>query len=939
MQTKFIQTLLFLFFSLSIFAQTGSITGNIKDSKLKEAIIGATVLITGTELGAATDFEGNFTINKVPAGNYTIKITYVSYQNNFISNVRVEAGKATTISTELSEDLKTLDAVVIKGQRNKSTEVAVVSEIKQMRPIAVGISAQQIQRSQDRDASAVVRRLPGVSIQNDRFVIVRGLNERYNSVMLNNALTPSTEVDAKSFSFDLIPSAAIDRILIFKSASADLPGEFGGGVIQIFTKTIPDANSLTFGFSSSYRPNTTFEAVQSYKGSSTDILGFDNGTRALPTGFPSTSRIQNEGRPSEATMAKFKAMSPYFDLQKVNVKPDLRANLGYSHRFFLGNKELTTFNNINYSLSHQNTTTNQSRFGFYDTATNFDLKELTDEQYKDQSYTENVRLGVLSNWALILNPNNKIEFRNLFNQLSSKETVFRDGINFEESGRQQNNYAFRYESRSIYSGQLNGTHELSETSKLTWLASMGYTFRNEPDFRRFRSSRANANEPFQIDIAPTSTGATLQQAARFYSRLNEVVYGGGLNWEKKVGTKKSEDSEQISLKTGLFAETKQRLFKARWLGLVNPNRLGSDVLTASPEQFFSPDLIASDKLFYAEGTNTDDKYFAQNLLTAAYVNLFVPFTDKLNATVGFRGEFNRQQLQSQERGGGAKIRVDNPVFSPLPSLNVSYNLSERNQVKLAYSSTVNRPEFRELANFSYYDFNFNVSRTGNPNIKTATIHNFDARYEFSPSKSETISLSVFYKQFLNPIEAKIRYAGSGINFSVENAEKAYSTGLELDIRKNLNGIFNSTFINNLTLLLNASIISSNVVTGFAAQENRRALQGQSPYLVNAGLFYSNDATGFQANVLYNVVGKRIFAVGDNQLSPTIYELPRNVVDLNITKILGEHFELKASVQDLFNQPFKLVQDLNRDGQTNTNDGTYQEFRKGSVFTVGITYKK
>jgi outer membrane receptor for Fe3+-dicitrate len=253
------------------FAQTGSIKGSLKDAKSNEPMLGTAVRIEGTQIGTQTNMQGEFELSRVPAGVHTVIFSFVGYENKVISNVRVEAGKTTLINTTIAEANTTLDAVVVRGTKNKGTEVSVITEIKKVEQIAVGISAQQIQKTQDRDASAVVRRVPGVSIQDDRFVIVRGLNERYNTVLLNDAITPSTEVDTKAFSFDLIPSTAIDRMLIFKSGSADLPGEFGGGVIKIYTKTIPDGNSFTAGFSLGHRSNTTFkqllrikEAVQTF---------------------------------------------------------------------------------------------------------------------------------------------------------------------------------------------------------------------------------------------------------------------------------------------------------------------------------------------------------------------------------------------------------------------------------------------------------------------------------------------------------------------------------------------------------------------------------------------------------------------------------------------------------------------------------------------------
>lgn len=931
-----LSTLLFLFTALVSFAQTGSIKGSLKDAKSNELMLGTAVRVEGTQIGTQTNMQGEFELSRVPAGVHTVIFSFVGYESKVISNVRVEAGKTTLINTTIAEANTTLDAVVVRGTKNKGTEVSVITEIKKVEQIAVGISAQQIQKTQDRDASAVVRRVPGVSIQDDRFVIVRGLNERYNTVMLNDAITPSTEVDTKAFSFDLIPSTAIDRMLIFKSGSADLPGEFGGGVIKIYTKTIPDGNSFTAGFSLGHRSNTTFQTATTYKGSGTDFLGFDNGLRGLPSSIPSTSTILS-GANTPAVVNAFKSLPSYFNQSSLSVLPDFRGNLGMTRRFNVGNLEVATINAVNYSLTHQRT----PNIEFYRYAYNADAGNTASEKefaYNDNAYAENVRVGVMSNWALIINPANKIEFRNLFNQLGSKETVLRNGYN--NNNIELKNYSMTYEQKSIYSGQLSGTHELSDMTKLTWTGGYGYTNRQEPDNRRFTSSRTlGSNDPFTINIQQ-SQSPTLQQAARFYSALTENVVSGRIDLEHRIGKADASEKELLKLRAGTYLEKKDRNFAARWFGIVNANNVGDAILTQSPDKFFDPANLSTTGLFYNEGTGYEDAYKARNELYAGYVNAYVPFSSKFNASFGVRAEQNRQQLVTLKRGSGEKLNVDRPLLSWLPSVTLSYVLNEKNQIRAAYSQTVNRPEFRELAPFPYYDFNYDVTRVGNSDLKTATIANYDLRYEFYPSEGEVISLAAFYKQFTNPIEARILNAGSGIAFGVGNAEKAFSRGLELEMRKSLKGLASSKFVDNLTLLLNASIIDSDVKTGFSGQSSdSRFLQGQSPYLINAGVYYNDNESNLSANVLYNVVGSRIFLVGDGVVFPTVYEMPRNVIDLNVTKGFGKHIEVKVGIQDLLNQPFRFYNDTNNDKKIETGkDDVFRTYKRGTTSTIGINYK-
>jgi hypothetical protein len=451
--------------------------------------------------------------------------------------------------------------------------------------------------------------------------------------------------------------------------------------------------------------------------------------------------------------------------------------------------------------------------------------------------------------------------------------------------------------------------------------------RSEPDFRRFTSSRElGSDQAYKFDLQQFES-PTLQQAARFWSNMDEFVITATANYDKIIGEKHEEADKNKVLKMGFYSEYKDRYFKARWFGIVNPNRVSSDITTQNPIDFFSNDNLRSSRVYYSEGSNYDDKYTAQNMLNVAYASFYLPIGDKFNTTFGLRTEYNQQMLQSRERGGGASVDVNNAILSPLPSINSTYKLNDKNLLRFAYGATVNRPEFRELAPFTYYDFIFDVSRRGNQNIKTANIHNFDLRYDFYPSKGEVITIGAFYKKFYNPIEAAIFYNGSTVAFTVANSQSAVSRGIELEVRKNIT--------ENLMVLFNASLINSNVkVSGLS--DYSRFLQGQSPYLINAGLFYKEPTSEIQVNVLYNIVGKRIYVIGDNQLSSNVYEMPRSIIDFNISKIFG-NIEVKAGAQDILNQPFKLVQDTNRDNKITDSDGIFQEYRRGSNFYLSANY--
>ena len=257
---------------------------------------------------------------------------------------------------------------------------------------------------------------------------------------------------------------------------------------------------------------------------------------------------------------------------------------------------------------------------------------------------------------------------------------------------------------------------------------------------------------------------------------------------------------------------------------------------------------------------------------------------------------------------------------------------------------LNRPEFRELAPFSFFDFNFNFLYFGNPNLKTAKIQNLDLRWEFYPNKGELITFGGFYKNFLDPIESlvDVNSPGGGVkNVTFSNAESAKSYGVELELKKSLNGLTESRFLNNLNLMFNATLIKSTIklpANLSSGREAERPLQGQAPYVINAGIFYASDPTGWQVNLLYNVVGKHIAFVG-NVNYPDVYLMPRNVIDLTFNKRLNDRFNLKGGITDLLNQPLQFLQDGNGDGKFDREkDPSIQKFKPGQVFSIGFSYR-
>jgi TonB-dependent receptor len=930
---KFLLTILTTVLTINLaVAQQGTLKGKVTDKATGEAVIGAVVFIKGTAKGTSTDYEGNYSLALEP-GTHTISATFLSYKSSENPGVTIKSGQPTTLNIQLEDNSTELNVVEVVATRQTNTDLALIQDLKQSEVVVSGVSGEQIAKSLDRDAAAVVRRIPGVTVMNDKYIMIRGLSERYNTVMLNDALAPSTEPDSRAFSFDILPTSVLDRILVFKSGSPELPGEFGGGVIKVYTRNFATENTTSFGITGGYRSGTTFKTINAQQGSTTDLLGFDNNTRELPGSFP--SHLNNVG--SESLITAAKQLKNDWAFNTKTAAPDLRLSFGLTRRFYLGNTEASNLTALSYSNTSQLQHVNRYRYTYNEAEQKTNLIEYS---YNDTESSQNARVGLISNWAFRLNNSNKIEFRNLFNQMGQSQVIARTGQEVQGKSVDVQNFSQRYESRTVYSGQLQGTHDAADDrTTYTWTAGYNYSNRNEPSYKRIRSQRnIDSNEPFRWVIPQNS--ATTFDAGRFDSEMQENTLLAGGQVERRFLAKDTVAENQPKLRAGFYAENKNRNFDARWMSYIisDPSQFNRNLLTSPLGQLFTSENISTSGFSLAEGTNPTDRYDASSLLVAGYVGGNLPVNDQLNLSGGLRVEFNEQQLSTSKYGGG-KTEISNPISSILPSLNATYNFTERSLLRGGYSISVNRPEFRELAPFTYYDFQLNAEIRGNENLKTATIHNTDLRFEFYPNPTEILSVGVFYKYFKNPIEIYSIPASGNPIYQPKNASNAQSYGIETEIRKSFLNLSNRSLIQNMSLVLNASLIESKVDLGAASegQERNRAMYGQSPFIVNAGLYFNDEERALQVNMLYNVIGKRIFTVGDDQ-APTVYEMPRNVLDLSVTKGIGKHLELKAGIQDLLNQKVKLMQDSNRDTKINSQDDDFTNYKRGSYTTLGINYK-
>jgi outer membrane receptor for ferrienterochelin and colicin len=498
----------------------------------------------------------------------------------------------------------------------------------------------------------------------------------------------------------------------------------------------------------------------------------------------------------------------------------------------------------------------------------------------------------------------------------------------------------KYTHRLIYTGQLGAEQILNEgRTVIDFTAGYSLSARNEPDIRRYRYiSNDGDTSPFIILFG---NNPDLSSVSRMWLGLDETNYSGMLNFTQKF----EKGNTDWEFRTGLFAENRDRSFRARNFGYAVSGDASPFSTTTMPvEEIFSTENInLTDGIRLKEITALSDSYDASALVLAGYLNFRFRFGTSTDLSLGLRVEKDRQELSSYRQGTTIPVRVVRDTINFFPSANLAVNLNSASLIRFTYGMSVNRPEFREAAPFYFVDFDQNAGIYGNEDIKAAYIHNLDLRYELYPGNNETFNAGIFYKHFTDPIEVAIR-GNNPTQFSFDNISSAYSFGLETEARKNLG--FVSDRLEKLTAVVNLSLIKSSVAFD-------RPLQGQSPYIVNIGLFWQDDDRGLMASVVYNRIGKRIIAVGrpspnEWESIPDIYEMPRNETDLAISKKIGKGIEIKAGMKDLFGEQVVFQQHVRSivDMSYYGGDGTKafdrsqntRSWYPGRQYSIGLTYR-
>ncbi|MCX7985608.1 MAG: carboxypeptidase-like regulatory domain-containing protein [Bacteroidales bacterium] len=928
----------------------GVIKGTVVDAQTGESLIGCNVYIQGTTQGVTTDLDGNFVIRNVKPGKYTLVASYVSYDNKTLE-VQVPSTGEVNVSISLSPATITISEVNVVAKKRYDTEMSMLNTIKSKEVIISGISNQQIQKSQDKDAAEVLRRVPGITITDGRFVVIRGLYERYNSVLLNGVTAPSSEADQRAFSFDLIPSGMIDNIIVYKSPAPELPADFAGSAINIATKNTAEENSFSFSYTAGYTQQTTFKNFVSYPGGKFDWLGLDDGTRNIPKIFPSKNQMNDsvffydylpEYRDSITRISKSFRNNAFIP-QSFKAPINQSANVAFNRVFKFGdNVRGASFTSILYSNSYVNQDAKRAEY--------LDPNPITGEEsylfdFRDDRYNNNIRASLLQNFSLSFSPNHTIEWRNFVTINTLNRTVVRDGMDYTSSQIDTvRAYAMEFYERTAYTGQLAGKSSFNDkNTEIDWVYGYSYANKSQPDMKRlyfFKTDDGTGQYKYRLSFA--SSLPVPERGGRFYIFAYENIHNAGLNLTQNIIL----GSKTYTIKTGAYYELRNRVFDARNIGIVTKGALSVNLFQPLDSVFQNDNFFYPGGLVYNENTKSSNHYRAHVQSIAPYVGIKIPIGSKISTYSGIRYEnYYRLIADFQKNKNLIPDRTyrSNDIFL---STNITYSFNEKNLLRFSYGNTINRPEFREVSQFYYTDFDLNAGVWGNDSLKDCQIQNYDLRYELYPSTEEIISLSLFYKHFKNPIETSLIESGNQPEYKPFNSEQAFSQGIELDVRKSFISLASQDnllqYFKNFTLVMNASLIKSKVKTEWAdAREKEREMMGQSPYIINVGLYYSSEKSRLRITSLYNRAGRRLVAIGTKN-NPHTWELSRNAVDLTVSKGFGRGLEVKLGIKDLLNEPVQRVQ---YDVVKNSSSGITKEltettlyYKPGTQVSLGISFK-
>ena len=853
--------------------ETGRIKGRVLDEYNAVTLPGATVEVVDTDTIVYTDMDGVFDIS-LPPGSYDIRVTFSGYDDSLSEGVVVVGGETVELAVALSiGTVELAEEITVTAEAGPvaTSQAAALLERKRSGAVSDGMAREEMTANADSDASDAMSRVTGVSVVGGQYVYVRGLGERYSNTTLNGSVLPTTEPDKRVVPLDLFPTALLESVKVTKSYLPDKPAEFSGGLVEIEPINFPDGPVFSISGSGGYNSNTTGKDGLSYAGGGLDWLGFDDGTRALPSSIPDQKVVPatrfGGGFSQDELTAFGRSFANVWEPRESTGKPDS------SFSILAGNSwgKLGAVGSVTYNYKNRFRAERQQ---YYIIGPENSLINTNNYDFRYSTYRATV--GAVGNLSYRFSGSHRLAWENFYTNSGQDEARTFSGFNIDK-GTDLENYRLYWIQESVLSSKLSGEHFFPSlsNSKVDWRLTYSRAKRDEPDLRE------NLYE-FRNSLGAFEWSNESQSGFRMFNDLTDNVYDAAADWTMLF----SASGRSTVVKVGGQYTHRTRDFLSRRLRF-KPTRARPADLTQAPEVIFQADNIGPSGDFQLEeDTRPTDRYDATHDIYAGYAMVDLPVTSRLRFVGGARMEASQQEVITSDPFdptlGVVPASLDNTDV--LPGVNLVYQLTPDQNLRAAFSQTVNRPEFRELAPFEFTDIVGGRAVVGNPDLKRAKIMNADLRWEWFPAggagDGEVVALSAFWKDFTDPIERVVEATAQFRN-SYENAKGARNIGFEVEGRKSVGPFvllgFNYTYTNSeIELERGAAQIQTNL---------NRPLAGQSPHVVNGMVEVRNRARDLSGRVLVNFYDDRISDVGVFG-TPDILEEGRTTLDVVVTKTFG-----------------------------------------------------
>ena len=891
---RLLSTLLLATFSLGITA--GVIQGTIIDKQTKEPLTGATVQIAGTTTGTVADVEGNYTLT-LSNGTYTIEVKYIGYKTLRMNEVKVKANA--TLNFELEVDAQTLDAVTVVARKNLEGEKALLQERQKATLAIENMGAKEMTLKGISNVQDGVKKITGISIASAGQLIVRGLGDRYSTTTLNGLPIASPNPDNKLIPLDLFPASTVKNITVSKVYAAGAFADYSGAHIDISTKENTGSDFFSIGFNVGGRFNT---------------VGKDFYYSDRKGGLFSTGNLRNKDRILAMGKSEFRDYArnndPFgtnFAISKHRSLPEFGGNLG-------GGKSWTLPNGNRLSVLASVGVSNENQILKDAYVTTMTAQGTHLDKFNYDSYSSALKIAGLGNIGYSFRQADHINFTVFYARNAINDYMSREGIDAEKNNITSSNSVFH--AYSLLNNQLLGHHELTSQWDVNWSASYGLTNSDEPDRRQvvfFRNEGSDKLNLFKLN----------QTTNRYFGELQEKEIVGDLRTSYKWG-----DANLI--RVGGTYKSKKRDFESVNF-YYDINALNDVTNIYDTNGYLNQENIANGTIKANIDAQPRYNYYAGMDVWAGFAEIEYYPMESLLVNVGLRYEQAKQWVRYWTDGGQEKkTNLDKGDF--FPALNLKYSLNETNSLRLSVSRTVTRPSFIEMAPFLYQESYGSAYIRGNNELKNAYNYNIDLRYDFFPKRNngDMFSVTGYFKKLKSPIEQTQESSGGTVIRSFRNAEDGIATGVEIEFRKEL--------FKNFRIGANGSYMYTNVVLpeGGVYTDSERALQGASPFLINADLSYTPQLRGesdLTLALVYNVQGPRIETVGIYGTG-NIKQQTLHTMDFIASYAINKHLSLRLQMKDLLNSTIRFKQELPATGQK----VEVESFRPGTHAEIGVSYR-